>query len=322
MTDMIRAARIETLGQDPVIARIPLPQAQPGQVLLRMSAAALNFADVLQAKGQYQERLAPPFVPGLEGAGTVLACPPDSGLAPGMRVVVSAPATLAEVIAVPPQAVQPIPDAMSFEQAAGFQVAYGTSHLALTARGQLAAGQTLVVLGAAGGVGLTAVQIGVALGARVIGVVRGADKMAPVREAGAQEVVDSTDCPDLRATLREMGGADVIYDPVGAEPGEAAFGALHPGGHFLAIGFAGGRPPVLPLNHALVKNITIHGFYWGSYRSLDPQALRASMAALFELFAAGRLHPVASDILPLERVAEGYDLLRQGRSIGKVVITL
>ena len=322
MTDLIRAARIDTLGQDPVIARIPLPTAQPGQVLLRMSAAALNFADVLQAKGQYQERLTPPFVPGLEGAGTVMACPPDSGLGVGMRVVVSAPATLAEVIAVAPEAVQPIPDAMSFEQAAGFQVAYGTSHLALTARGQLAPGQTLVVLGAAGGVGLTAVQVGVALGARVIGVVRGADKMSPVVEAGAHEVVDSTDCPDLRATLRERGGADVIYDPVGAEPGEAAFGALHPGGHFLAIGFAGGRPPILPLNHALVKNITIHGFYWGSYRSLDPQALRASMAALFELFAAGRLHPVASDILPLDRVAEGYDLLRQGRSIGKVVITL
>ncbi|TGN43589.1 NADPH:quinone oxidoreductase family protein, partial [Paracoccus liaowanqingii] len=172
MTDLIRAARIDTLGHDPVVASVPAPVAGPGQVLLRMSAAALNFADLLQAKGQYQERLAAPFVPGLEGAGTVLDCPPGCGLAPGMRVVVSAPATMAQVIAVDPAAVQPIPDAMSFEQAAGFQVAYGTSHLALTARGQLAAGQTLVVLGAAGGVGLTAVQIGVALGARVIGMVR------------------------------------------------------------------------------------------------------------------------------------------------------
>nr|WP_242679637.1 NADPH:quinone oxidoreductase family protein [Paracoccus nototheniae] len=319
---MIRAAQILALGQEPDVVTIPAPVTGPGQVLLRMSAAALNFADLLQAQGQYQERIDPPFVPGLEGAGTVIACPPDCGLAPGMRVVVSAPGTLAQVIAVDPGAVQPIPDAMSMEQAAGFQVAYGTSHLALTGRAGLAAGQRLVVLGAAGGVGLTAVQIGAALGAKVIGVARGAAKLAAVRAAGAHQVIDSSACPDLRAALRDLGGADVVYDPVGAEPGEAAFRALHPGGHFLSIGFAAGRPPALPLNHALVKNITIHGFYWGGYRSLAPQALRASMQGLFDLFAAGRLDPVAGDTLTLDRIAEGYALLRQRQSIGKVVITL
>ncbi|WP_331459572.1 zinc-binding dehydrogenase [Paracoccus liaowanqingii] len=323
MTDLIRAARIDTLGHDPVVATLPAPVAGPGQVLLRMSAAALNFADLLQAKGQYQERLAAPFVPGLEGAGTVFDCPPGCGLAQGMRVVVSAPATMAQVIAVDPGAVQPIPDAMSFEQAAGFQVAYGTSHLALTARGQLAAGQTLVVLGrrgrrrADGGSDRGgARRPGDRHGAR-----RGQDgpgARGPARMRSSTPPPAPTCAPPCARWAAPMSSTT----PVGAEPGEAAFGALHPGGHFLSIGFAAGRPPALPLNHALVKNITIHGFYWGSYRSLDPQALRASMAALFDLFAEGRLHPVASDILPLDRVAEGYDLLRQGRSIGKVVITL
>lgn len=322
MTEMIRTAMIQALGQDPVIVTTPAPQAGPDQILVRMAASALNFADLLKAKGQYQEPAAPPFIPGLEGAGTVISAPPASGLAPGTRVVVSAPGTLSQVIVVGRDQVQAIPDSMSFAQAAGFQVAYGTSHLALAGRGGLVAGQTLVVLGAAGGVGLTAVEIGAAMGARVIGVARGADKLSVVRQAGAHAMIDSATCPDLRAALRELGGADVVYDPVGAEPGEAAFRALRPGGRFLAIGFAGGRPPALPLNHALVKNIAIHGFYWGGYRSLDPAALRASMDALFDLFTQGRLTPVAGDTLPLDRLAEGYDLLRERRSVGKVVITL
>ncbi|WP_307533695.1 zinc-binding dehydrogenase [Paracoccus sp. PAMC 22219] len=218
MSQMIRAAYILALGQDPVIRDIPTPVARPDQVLVRMGAAALNFADLLKAEGQYQEPADPPFVPGLEGAGTVLSAPPGSGLASGTRVVVSAPGTMAQVIAVDPAAVQAIPDAMTLEQAAGFQVAYGTSHLALAGRGALQAGQTLVVLGAAGGVGLTAVQIGAAMGARVIGIARGADKIDAVREAGAAEVIDSATCPDLRAALRALGGADVIYDPWAPNP--------------------------------------------------------------------------------------------------------
>ena len=308
MSQMIRAAFISALGQDPVIRDVPPPVARPDQVLLRMGAAALNFADLLKAKGQYQEPADPPFVPGLEGAGTVLSAPAGSGLVAGTRVVVSA--------------VQAIPDAMTLEQAAGFQVAYGTSHLALAGRGALQAGQTLVVLGAAGGVGLTAVQIGAAMGAQVIGIARGADKVEVVRQAGASDVIDSATCPDLRAAMRDLGGADVVYDPVGAEPGEAAFRALRPGGRFLVIGFAGGRPPVLPLNHALVKNIAIHGFYWGGYRGLDPQALRDSIDALFDLFRAGRLDPVAGATLPLDDLPQGYAMLRERRSVGKVVITL
>ncbi|WP_410217049.1 NADPH:quinone oxidoreductase family protein [Paracoccus sp. (in: a-proteobacteria)] len=319
---MIRVARVFALGEDPRIVTEPAPDPGQGQILVRMQAAALNFADLLKAKGQYQEAATPPFVPGLEGAGTVLEAPADSGLVAGTRVVVSHPGTMAERICVAPAALQPIPDSMSLEQAAGFQVAYGTSHLALTGPGALQPDETLVVLGAAGGVGLTAVEIGRALGARVIGVARGSDRLLSVTQAGAQHVIDSATCLDLRSSLRDLGGADVLYDPVGAEAGEAAFRALRPGGRHLVIGFAGGRPPALPLNHALVKNIAIHGFYWGGYRSLDSRALRASMDALFGLFEDGRLSPTVGRVLPLERLPKGYALLRERKSIGKVVITL
>lgn len=320
---MIRTAVIEALDRDPVIVSRPAPQAAPGQVLVRMAAAALNFADLLQARGQYQEPAEPPFVPGLEGAGTVLQAGPGTAApAPGTRVAVLAPGTMSQVVAVEADRILPLPDAMTLEQAAGFQVAYGTSHLALSGRGALGPGQVLVVLGAAGGVGLTATEIGAAMGARVIAVARGAAKAPLLQRAGAHHVIDSEACPDLRAALRDLGGADVVYDPVGAEPGEAAFRALRPGGRFLSIGFAGGRPPALPLNHALVKNIAIHGVYWGGYRVLDPAAVADSMRALFTLFEAGRLSPVAGATLPLDRLAEGYALLRERRHVGKVVITL
>ncbi|MBM3605948.1 MAG: NADPH:quinone oxidoreductase family protein [Alphaproteobacteria bacterium] len=319
---MIRTARIPGPGQDPVIENIQAPVPGPEQVLVRMQAAALNFADLLKARGQYQEPEEPPFVPGLEGAGTVISAPAASGLVEGTRVIVSHPGTMAQVVAVPVSAVQAFPAAMSHEQAAGFQVAYGTSHLALTGRAGLRQDETLVVLGAAGGVGLTAVEIGRAMGARVIGVARGADRLAVVTAAGAHHVIDSGSCPDLKEALRDLGGADVIYDAVGDTAGEAAFRALRVGGRFLVIGFAGGRPPALPLNHALVKNIAIHGFYWGGCRHLDPQAVRDSMSALFDMFEAGRLKPVTGEVLPLDRLSDGYAMLRDRRTVGKVIVTL
>lgn len=322
MTQQIRIALVESQGRDPRPATAPSPRPGPDQVLVRMRAAALNFADLLKAKGQYQEKAAFPFVPGLEGSGEVVSAPEGSGLVPGQRVAVLWPGTMAELVAVPPLACLPIPDAMSLEQAAGFQIAYGTSHLALEDRARLRPGEVLAVLGAAGGVGLTAVEIGRAMGARVIAVARGSERLEVVRAAGAEEAIDSVACPDLKAALRELGGVDVVYDPVGDSAGEAAFGALRPGGRFLVIGFAGGRPPALPLNHALVKNIAIHGLYWGAYQQLDPDALRGSLHRLFAMFEAGSLHPVAGHSLPLERLAEGYALLRERRSVGKVVITI
>lgn len=320
--DEIRIAVVRQLEDDPVVERQAAPHPGPDRVLVRLRAAALNFADLLKARGEYQERQEPPFVPGLEGAGEILSAPPGSGFRPGDRVAVLAAGTMAQTIAVPSAACTAIPDAMTFEQAAGFQIAYGTSHLALAARAHLKAGQTLAVLGAAGGVGLTAVEIGRAMGARVIGVARGQDRLDTVRAAGADVVIDSAGCADLKGALRDLGGVEVVYDAVGDSAGEAAFRALNPGGHFLAIGFAGGRPPVLPLNHALVKNISIHGFYWGGYARLDPQAVSDSMASLFRMFRDGRLAPVVGQVMALDRIAEAFDLLRSRKSVGKIVVTL
>ncbi len=321
-TTTCRIALITQLGQDPVLTDGPQPVAGPDQALVRIHSAALNFADLLKAQGRYQEPATPPYIPGLEGAGEVIQAPGNSGLRPGMRVAVLAPGTLAQVIAVDPAACVPIPDSMDYTQAAGFQIAYGTSHMALDLRAALRPGETLVVLGAAGGVGLTAVEIGHAMGARVIGVARGAERLNTVREAGAAMVIDSAECPDLRAALRAAGGADVIYDAVGDTAGEAAFGALRVGGRYLVIGFAGGKPPVLPLNHALVKNITIHGLYWGGYASLDRKAMRDSLSHLFQMFSDGQLAPVAGMILPLDQLVQAFETLRSRKSVGKIVITM
>lgn len=317
-----RRVFIETLESDPVLREVPTLAPRPGEVQIRVHAAALNFADLLKAKGQYQEPEPWPFTPGLEGAGEVLAAGPGSRFQPGDRVAINHPGTLAEIVTMPDEALLTIPGSMTYEQAAGFQIAYGTSHLALTHKARLTRGQRLVVLGAAGGVGLTAVQIGAALGAEVIGVARGTSKLQAVQDGGATAIFDSETTPDLRQSLKNLGGVDVVYDPVGGALGEAAFGALRPGGCFLVIGFAGGRPPALPLNHALVKNISIEGFYWGGYRRLDPDRLRDSLQALFALFEQGRLAPLAHEVLPLARVSEGFERLRTRASVGKIIITL
>ncbi|HRO13692.1 MAG TPA: NADPH:quinone oxidoreductase family protein [Paracoccus sp. (in: a-proteobacteria)] len=310
-------------GAAPQLSRVASPGAPgPGEVALRMGAAALNFADLLMIEGRYQDTPPFPFTAGLEGAGVVEAAGPGTPFTPGDRVAVWSRGTLADRMVVPADACLPLPDNMTLAEAAGFQIAYGTSHLALTGPGALRPGDRVVVLGAAGGVGLTAVEIAAALGAQVIGVARGHDRLETVRRAGAHHVLDSDATPDLKAALKDLGGVDVVYDAVGDAAGLAAFGALRPGGRHLLIGFAGGKPPALPLNHALVKNISIHGFYWGGYRSLDPQALKDSLTALFAMHAAGRLHPVVGATLPIERVAEGYALLRSRRAVGKVIITM
>ena len=323
---MNRIIRIDALGAAPRLAEAATPKPGPGEVAVRLHAAALNFADLLMIEGRYQDTPPFPFIAGFEGAGVVEAVGEGvdgtAQLAPGTRVAVNAQGTFADRNVFPAASCLPIPDSMSFADAAGFQVAYGSSHLALTGPGAIRAGQTVAVLGAGSGVGLTAVEIAAALGARVIAVARGADKLAAAREAGAAETLDSAAIPDLKAALRARAGVDLVYDAVGDAAGLAAFGAIRPGGRHLLIGFAGGQPPALPLNHALVKNISIHGFYWGGYRKLDPQAFRDSLSALFGMYEAGRLHPVAGTTLPLDRAAEGYALLRDRKVVGKVILTM
>jgi NADPH:quinone reductase len=225
-------------------------------------------------RGQYQDMPALPFTLGLELAGTVEALGPETrGPAPGTRVAVFAGhGALADYGVFPAARCLPIPDAMPFTEAAAFQIAYGTSHLALDRRAALREGETLLVLGAGGGVGLTAVEIGRLMGARVIACARGAAKLDAARTAGAHVTIDS-EATDIRAAVRAEGGADVVYDAVGGNQFRAALGATRPEGRILLIGFASGTLPEIPANHLLVKNVSVMGLYWGGYLRFRPEAL-------------------------------------------------
>ncbi len=317
----MRAVRIGGLGQAPVLTDLPLPTAGPGEVRVRIAAAGLNFADLLMIDGRYQEKPPFPYTPGMEVAGTVEALGQGvSGPAPGTRVAVFAgQGGLAEAGVFPAGRCLPLPDRMSFEEAAGFQIAYGTSHLALSHRAALQPGETLLVTGAAGGVGLTAVEIGKRLGARVIAVARGADRLAIAAAAGADHLIDG-DSADLRGQLRALGGVDVAFETIGGASFDAAFGAMRPEGRLLAIGFAGGSVPQLPVNHLLVRNIAVIGLYWGGYLRFRPEVLTDSLALLLDWYADGRLRPHVSHVLPLDEAAQALALLKDRRSTGKVVV--
>lgn len=316
-------AYLKRSADDPAaLADMAVPVPGPGEVLIRVAACGLNFADLLMLQGSYQDTPALPFVPGLEFAGHVAALGPGvAAPAIGSRVaVVAGKGGLADYALAPAQLCLTLPETMTMEQAAGFQIAYGTSHLALGHRAALRAGETLLVLGAAGGVGLTAVEIGARMGARVIASARGADRLAIAKAAGAEVLIDSND-PDLRGQLKALGGVDVVYDTVGGPAFLDALRATRPEGRLLAIGFAGGEVPQIPANLLLVKNLTVIGLYWGGYLKFRPEVLTESLATLLGWFEAGWITPHVSHVLPLARVEEGLDLLRQRRATGKVVIT-
>jgi NADPH2:quinone reductase len=319
---IMRAFQVSSFDAPPAIADIPAPVPAAGEVLIDIAACGLNFADLLMAKGQYQDTPQPPFTLGMEVCGTVTAHGPGVTTPPiGARVAVfGGQGGMAEQGVFPAKLCRPVPDDMTAEVAAGFMVAYGTSHLALTRRANLQAGETLLVLGAAGGVGLTAVEIGKALGARVIAVARGADKLAVAQAAGADHVIDS-DSTNIKAAVKALGGADVVYDPVGGAAFKAALGACKPEARVIVIGFASGDVPQIPANILLVKNITVIGFYWGGYLKFAGEALSDSLAVLLGWLAEGRLKPHISHSLPLDRAEEALELMRSRASTGKVVIT-
>lgn len=316
----MRAMRVHGLGEALRLDEVAPPEAGPGQLRLRVRACGLNFADTLMVAGKYQEKPQIPFSPGLELCGIVEALGEGAtGFAPGDRVAAYAGAGgLAEVVAVPAERCVAVPEGMPDEQVAGFLIAYGTSDVALSYRAGLKAGETLLVTGAAGGVGLTAVELGKALGARVIACARGADKLEVARAAGADHLIDASE--DLRAAVKALGGADVIYETVGGETFAACLGAAKPEARILPIGFAGGDVPQIPANILLVKNLTVHGVYWGAYAGLRPSVLTDSFARLFDLWRAGRIKPHVSHVLPLEAANEGLDLLRSRQATGKVVV--
>ncbi len=319
----MRAYQVTQFDIPAAFAEQDKPEPDVGETRVKIACCGLNFADLLMQKGQYQDTPATPFTLGMEIAGTIDAQGAgDSGLKIGTRVAVfGGQGGLAEYGCYNARTVLPIPDAMSMAEAAAFQIAYGTSHLALGYRAHLKAGETLLVLGAAGGVGLTAVEIGKLMGATVIAVARGADKLEVARKAGADHLIEAN-AEDLRDQLKALGGVDVVYDPVGGDLFKAAFRACNPEARILTIGFASGEVPKIPANHLLVKNIDVLGFYWGGYLKFKPEVVTDSLRTLFDWYEQGKLQPHVSHVLPFEQVAEGMEFLRTRKTTGKVVIEI
>lgn len=317
----MRAFQVKTAGRPAELADCPVPEPARGEIRVRIEACGLNFADLLMEQGKYQDTPDAPFILGMEVAGVVDALGPDvAAPALGARVAVfGGQGGLAEYGCFPAVRAVPLPKGMSAPEAAAFQIAYGTSHLALDHRARMQPGETLLVLGAAGGVGLTAVEVGKLMGARVIACARGADKLEAARQAGADHLIDASD--DIRTRVTDLGGADVVYDPVGGDQWQAAFRAARPEARLLPIGFASGEVPQIPANHLLVKNLSVLGVYWGGYLKFRPEVVADSLRTLLGWYQAGRLRPHVSHTLPLERAREGLDLLRDRKSTGKVVIT-
>lgn len=318
----MKALQVSAWNRAPEITDLPMPVPAAQEIVLDIHACGLNFADLLMIAGTYQDTPALPFVPGMEVAGRVARV--GDGVDPGLvgqRVAVfGGHGGLAESGCFPVDRAVPLPDGMGFVEAAAFQVAYGTSHVALDHKARLQPDETLLVLGAAGGVGLTAIEIGKLMGARVIACARGADKLAVARQAGADHLVDAED-QDLRAVCRDLGGVDVVFDPVGGDQFRAAMRACRPEGRILTIGYASGEVPQIPANHLLVKNLSVLGLYWGGYMAFRPQVVTGSLQQLFAWYREGRLHPHVSHVLPLGQANAALDLLRQRKSTGKVVVT-
>jgi len=301
------------------------PSLEPHQVRIRVRAAGVNFADSLMVGGTYQVKPPFPFTPGLEAAGEIVETGSAvDGLQAGQRVlaVLRNGGGYAEEIVLDPAAVVPIPDAMGFVTAAAFPVAYGTSHLALTHRGHLQPGETLLVLGAAGGVGLTAVEIGKALGARVIAAAGGAEKLAVARSRGADELIDYR-AESIRDRVRALTGgkgADVVYDPVGGDAFDQALRAVSWEARMLVVGFAAGRIQAVPANLILVKNISVIGVVWGAQAERDPALISRNLAELLFWWEAGRLKPLVARVFPLAEAVEAMTALLSRRYAGKIVL--
>jgi NADPH:quinone reductase len=309
-----------------VIEDVPPRHAGPGEVVVTAKACGVNFLDGLTVKGNYQVKPPLPFTPGAEVAGVISEAGAGvAGYPVGMRVMaVTGFGAWAEQVVVPVSRVFPLPEGMEFTTAAAFPIVYATSHHALKDRARLIAGETLLVLGAAGGVGLTAVELGKIMGARVIACASTEEKLALCREYGADALINYT-AADWRERVRELTGGmgvDVVYDPVGGAYAEPAVRSLGFQGRYLVIGFASGSIPTIPLNLVLLKITSIVGVFWGAYASARPQDNAENMATLLHWYRAGRLRPHISGTFELERYREALDEVMSRRAKGKVVMVL
>lgn len=316
-----------------VIEDVPSPVAEEGQLVLSMKSAAVNFPDVLIIEDKYQFKPKRPFSPGGEVAGVVKSVGPGvTNVKPGDRVLASAGwGCFAEEVLLDASRVIPIPDAMDFETASAFLMTYGTSHHALKDRAMIQPGETLLVLGAAGGVGLAAVELGKAMGARVIAAASSEEKLAVCREHGADETIlypagptlDKEQMKALSDAIKKLtsgNGADVVYDPVGGDFSEAALRATNWAGRFLVVGFASGPIPRIPLNLALLKSCQIVGVFWGAFVARYPKENQENINELMALFGAGKIKPLVSKVYKLSETAQAIKDMAARKVKGKIVI--
>jgi NADPH2:quinone reductase len=324
----MKALLCETHGpaETLVIRDLPDPVPGPGEVVVAVSAAALNFFDTLIIQNRYQTKPALPFSPSAECAGTIAALGEGvTGWSVGERVAAwLGHGAAREKVAVSTDAIVRIPDALDDAQAAGLFVTYGTAMHGLIQRGAARAGETLAILGAAGGAGLAAVEIGALLGARVIACASSPDKLALAREHGAQEGLDYA-AEDLRAGLRSLTdgrGVDLLYDTVGGDLAEPAVRSMAWEGRYLVVGFAGGAIPKIPLNLLLLKGCDLRGVFWGDFVRRDPDGHRANMGRLLAWAAEGKIRAHVHATIPLERWTEAYALIGDRKAKGKIVLTL
>lgn len=308
-----------------VIEDIASPQPGPGEVVIAMRAAGVNFPDVLIIQNKYQFKPPLPFSPGSEVAGIVSRVGEGvTHVAPGDRVMAATVyGSFAEEVKTPASRVLPIPEGMDFVHAAGLMLAYGTSEHALCDRGALAAGETLLVLGASGGVGLAAVEIGKAVGATVIACASSDDKLAVCRAHGADATINYT-TEDLRERIKAItggAGVDVVYDPVGGPYTEPAMRSLAWRGRLLVVGFAAGEIPRIPLNLALLKGSAIVGVFWGDFTRREPVAFAAQFERLGRWYRDGTIRPHVSATLPLDAAVEALERMAARQVTGKIVLT-
>ncbi|MDD2161131.1 NADPH:quinone oxidoreductase family protein [Pseudomonas sp. MIL19] len=307
-----------------VLEEIASPEAKKNEVLLEVHVAGVNFPDTLIIEGKYQFKPPFPFSPGGEASGVVTAVGEKvSHLKVGDRVMaLTGWGSFAEEVAVPGYNVMPIPASMDFASAAAFGMTYGTSMHALKQRANLQPGETLLVLGASGGVGLAAVEIGKAMGAKVIAAASSAEKLDVAKAAGADELINYSESNLKDEVKRLTGGqgADVIYDPVGGDLFDAAIRSIAWNGRLLVVGFASGRIPELPVNLALLKGAAVAGVFWGAFAQRQPQDNAANFQQLFAWHAEGKLKPLVSQTYPLAQAAEAINMLGQRKAVGKVVV--
>lgn len=328
----MRALRVNTFGPfaDARVETVPDPVPGPGEVLIAVEAAETNFPDILVMEGRYQVKPQLPFSPGKTGAGHVEAVGPGvAGFKVGDRVMAHVEhGAFAQKMVAPATSTFAVPAGLSSTDAAALGLTYLTAWLGLRDRVNFQPGETVLVLGAAGGIGIASIQLAKAMGARtVIGATRGTAKMATVREAGADHVIDAAH-PDIRERMREEvraitgGGVDVVMDPVGGALTDAALRALAWRGRLCILGFAAGTIPTIKANYLLVKNIAVSGLQSSDYRDRTPEAVAQAQDEIFSFWTRGMLRPIVSDVLPLEDFAAALSRLEDGTVEGKIILSL